>query len=86
MNKLIGNKYLIKIIDEYIDYKLEYLAQLKIITRMILRDLNTWRYYFNYCIVYDNNEFCAYPLRYKDETQYRIQQNKYYYNYWEIYT
>jgi hypothetical protein len=74
------NKHLLKIINEYIDYKLKYVDELKNNTIGIYSDVDVWRYNINYCIVYDHGG--TRPIGYTDEWQYRTRR---YNNYWNIY-
>jgi hypothetical protein len=77
MDKLI-NKHLIKIINEYVDYKLNFLNELKKTTIVIHSDVNSWRYYSNRCIRYD--DFCMiYSEGYNENTKCRIIHDKNWY-------
>lgn len=73
---MIRNKHLIKIINEYINYKLKYLHELENNTSIIWRNFNTFRYYSTYRIVYDDTDYYNnFPIEYKDEHKYKIRKN-----------
>jgi hypothetical protein len=69
------NKYLLKIVIEYIDYKLIFTEELKTNTNMLYEDFSNWRYYDNYSIKYDDTTGSGYNIGYIYGNDCKIRRN-----------
>jgi hypothetical protein len=71
------NKHLLKIITEYIDYKLKYVDELENITIRIYNDVSRWQYHTDYAMY--NVQFVQ---NYKYLGKFRIRRKKN--NCWDV--